>query len=154
MITRLNNNNIIAFTANYDMVFADPKGKEVCVQTCWHHPYALKCKEDREYDGIKYCKDIRCDHDKENRFAGCHKDRPWHKPTCKECAKLFPDACADDLDKYYDDKDDLERPHKDYLALQNREDQSSEDASDEKRSDTGESSVVNKEDSSEGDRYE
>ena len=70
------------------------------MQTCWRFPWKQKCLENRRYSGKKYCVDISCEHDPMNRFVGCHKDVPWHKPTCNECAKLFPKACGAELTNY------------------------------------------------------
>mmetsp|Transcript_16145 Transcript_16145/g.41249 ORF Transcript_16145/g.41249 Transcript_16145/m.41249 type:complete len:483 (+) Transcript_16145:94-1542(+) len=86
---------------DYDMVFTE--GKEICVQTCWRAPWDSSCNRRRRYDGNNYCVDLNCEHDDENRFVGCHKDNPWHKPTCDECAHLFPNACGSELRKYVED---------------------------------------------------
>lgn len=77
------------------MVFTE--GRQVCVQTCWKNPWFMKCQASRSYFGRHYCVDINCEHDEANRFAGCHHRDAWHAPTCSECARLFPNACGDQL---------------------------------------------------------
>lgn len=106
---------------DYDMVFTE--GKEVCVQTCWKDPWNADCNRSRRYNGNNYCVDLSCEHDDENRFVGCHKDKPWHRPTCDECNHLFPKACGDELERYVDDT----RPSAEYRSFEGREPTSESD---------------------------
>lgn len=98
------------------MVFTT--GRDVCVQTCWRHPWRLTCQKSRSYGKDRYCVDINCEHDRYNRFAGCHKGdgRAWHRPTCSECAKLFPKACGKQLERK--DLVKKEAPSVEYMELQ------------------------------------
>jgi hypothetical protein len=100
----------------------------------------MKCAKQRRYNGVQYCTEINCEHDPLNRFVGCHKEVPWHKPTCSECIRLFPSACANDLSRRVDEKKD---PSDEYLRL-SRTKFKNEDMSSDARSDA----ISNKEESS------
>jgi len=129
----------LPMTDDYDYVFV--KEDKVCVQTCWRFPFHMKCAKHRRYDGVNYCAEISCEHDPLNRFVGCHKEVPWHKPTCSECIHLFPNACGNDLTLRVNEKTD---PSDEYLQL-SRTILESEDMSSDALSDT-----LGKDDSSEG----
>jgi len=101
-----------AKTGLYQHVYVHEK--YVCMSSCWKHPWDAICGDWEYVRGQRYCTELRCDHDPDNRVSGCHKDAngnrklPWHEPTCEECARLFPLACkySNNRSKKNDDDDD------------------------------------------------
>eukprot|EP00192_Tetraselmis_astigmatica_P008776 CAMPEP_0117676928 /NCGR_PEP_ID=MMETSP0804-20121206/16473_1 /TAXON_ID=1074897 /ORGANISM="Tetraselmis astigmatica, Strain CCMP880" /LENGTH=620 /DNA_ID=CAMNT_0005486177 /DNA_START=236 /DNA_END=2098 /DNA_ORIENTATION=- len=97
----------LAFSGLYEFVYTD--GKYLCLSSCWEKPWKAECKKWHSYWGTKYCQKLSCKHDERDRYSGCHADpatgdrkKPWHRPTCKECARVFPTACSADLKEYLD----------------------------------------------------
>lgn len=94
----------VAMAGHYDNVFVERDGMKICLSTCWRDPWEAVCTDWQPHKGQKYCKNMNCEHDPNNRIVGCHKadtsgfDGPFHLPTCKECAKVFPSACDDVYD--------------------------------------------------------
>jgi len=90
----------VALSGHYDNVFVERDGDKICIATCWRDPWEGKCTGWKNYRGLKFCENMNCEHDPNNRVVGCHRadttqfNGPFHKPTCKECAKIFPKACG------------------------------------------------------------
>mmetsp|Transcript_11673 Transcript_11673/g.29873 ORF Transcript_11673/g.29873 Transcript_11673/m.29873 type:complete len:399 (-) Transcript_11673:1025-2221(-) len=78
----------------YDLVYVD--GSRLCLGTCREEPDAMRCLNNEYlwYKGRKYCQMSDCRRARMGVQSGCHQERDFHQPTCKECSVVFATACA------------------------------------------------------------
>lgn len=51
----------------------------ICTACCYRDQYLSGCERGHTYGGREFCGRLDCSHDKENKYVGCHKDRPYHR---------------------------------------------------------------------------
>ena len=53
----------------------------------------MRCKKRNYFKGMRYCAQTDCTKAYSPEQSGCHQERDFHKPTCRECAHVFASAC-------------------------------------------------------------
>jgi hypothetical protein len=82
--------------------FAYVLGGLICVRKC---DGKGACVDWDKTKGQPFCKAIRCE---DHTLDGCHGSDDFDRPTCEDCAWLFPNACGDEasVDREFDEDDD------------------------------------------------
>lgn len=73
---------------HYDWVFT--RNGEICLSSCRDISKAF-CGDSGIYKWHTYCKYVGCGDG--TGIDGCHSDSDFDKPSCKECYRIFPNAC-------------------------------------------------------------
>ena len=81
----------VEYTGYYDFVYLN-RGR-LCVSTCREEPMAMRCKKRDYFEGKRYCGMTDCTKAYSPEQSGCHQERDFHRPTCRECAHVFASAC-------------------------------------------------------------